>query len=54
MNISTTYHTERAETSKSQGAATDFKQAILKIVKALSFDAEPIFKSKDWPFLWPK
>jgi hypothetical protein len=33
---------------------TRIKGIILKIVKASSFDAEAIFKSKDWPYLWKK
>jgi hypothetical protein len=52
-------NTEIIYTSKEIGiearaAATGIKSIILKIGKALSFDAEAIFKSKDWPYLWPK
>ncbi len=25
-----------------------------KLTKVISLDADPIFKSKDWPHLWPK
>jgi hypothetical protein len=42
------------EISIKAAGATGIRSLILKIVKALSFDTEAIFKSKDWPYLWPK
>jgi hypothetical protein len=39
---------------KGRGAATEITGIIRKIVKALTFNADAIFKSKDWPYLWQK
>jgi hypothetical protein len=39
---------------KAPGTVAGIKHFILKIVKALTFDAGAIFESKDWPYLWPK
>ena len=38
---------------KAKGWATA-KYRVAKLAKLLSMDADPIFKSKEWPHLWPK
>lgn len=30
------------------------KRIVLGIVRPLTLDSEAIFRSKDWPYLWPK
>jgi hypothetical protein len=52
-------NTSVADTSKKmgiegRGAAAEIKCVILKIAKALTFNADAVLKSKDWPYLWPK
>lgn len=39
---------------EARGAGAGIKGIILKIVKVFTFNAEAIFKSKDWPYLWKK
>jgi hypothetical protein len=53
MNTDIAY-TPNKDDLKARGAASGTKGMILKIVKAFTFDAEAIFKSKDWPHLWSK
>jgi hypothetical protein len=54
MNTSTTYQTLDRKVSPTRSADKGIKPVLMKIVKALSFDSEAIFRSKDWPHLWPK
>ncbi len=54
MNIDAVYQPTCETATKAQGVATVIKRIILKIIKALSFDADAIFKSKEWPHLWRK
>ena len=46
----------RYETAtKAKGATVRIKSLIKKLLKVLfSVDDDAIFKSKDWPYLWPK
>jgi hypothetical protein len=36
------------------GTSARIKGMIKKISKALTFNADAVFKSKDWPYLWQK
>jgi hypothetical protein len=54
MNASTIYQTIERNATRTHGAERRFQRIILKIATALSFNADAIFKSKDWPYLWPK
>ena len=54
MNIDAMYQTTYRDVTKGQGTASSGKGILTKIIKLLSFDAEGIFKSKDWPQLWQK
>lgn len=36
------------------GVTNSIKRLVQKLVKALLIDADTIFKSKDWPYLWSK
>jgi hypothetical protein len=54
MNASTIYQTIERDATRTQGAERRVRRIILKIATALSFNADGIFKSKDWPYLWPK
>jgi hypothetical protein len=53
MNTDVAY-TSRKIGIDGRGAAAGITGIILKIAKALTFNADAIFKSKDWPYLWPK
>jgi len=40
--------------TSAKGVAGGIKCLIRKLVKASLSDADAIFKSKDWPYLWQK
>jgi hypothetical protein len=50
MNTDIVYTTEKIS-FEGQCAVSRIKGFFQKIVKALTFDAEAIFKSKEWPYL---
>lgn len=37
-----------------KGVANGIKRLTIKLVKASLMNADAIFKSKDWPYLWSK
>jgi hypothetical protein len=54
MNASTMYRTIERDATGTRGAEKRIRRIILKIASALTFNADAVFKSKDWPYLWPK
>ena len=48
MNTDIVYTTKEINV-KAHSLTTGIKDMLLKIAKALSFDASAIFKSKNWP-----
>lgn len=53
MNANITYRTRYEDPAKAEHRINHLKRLILRTAKALSFDADAISKSKDWPYLWP-
>jgi hypothetical protein len=37
-----------------RGPAAGIRSVVRKIAGALTFNADAVFKSEDWPHLWPK
>jgi hypothetical protein len=46
--------TSKKVTVDRRGAVTEIAEIVLKIFRALTFNADAVLKSKDWPYLWPK
>jgi hypothetical protein len=54
MDTSTTYRLIERDAARPNGTARGVRHILKKIISALTFNADAIFKSKDWPYIWPK